>query len=65
MDKEEKWIDINIDGEDNRTIGYSYDSLKDPTSDSDGSFEDYWIIARESWILEKTKKLNQKLLKIT
>ena len=65
MDKEEKWIDINIDGEDNRTIGYNYDSLEDPTSDSDGSFEDYWIIAGESWILEKTKKLNQKLLKIT
>ena len=58
MDKEEKWIDINIDGEDNRTIGYNYDSLEDPTSDSDGSFEDYWIIAGESWILEKTKKLN-------
>ena len=45
MDKEEKWIDINIDGEDNRTIGYNYDSLEDPTSDSDGSFEDYLINA--------------------
>ena len=47
MDKEEKWIDINIDGEDNRTIRYNYDSLEDPTSDSDGSFEDYLINAWE------------------
>ena len=39
----EKWVDINIDGEDNRAIRYNYDSLEDPTSDSDGSFEDYLI----------------------
>ena len=25
MDKEEKWSDINIDGEGNRAIGYNYD----------------------------------------
>ena len=58
MDKKEIWVDIKIDGEDGTTIEYNYDSLEDPTSDSDGSFEDYWIIAGESWILEKTKKLN-------
>ena len=41
MDKKEKWIDINIDKEDNRTIGYNYDSLENPTSDGEGSFKDY------------------------
>ena len=47
MDKEDKWININIniDGEDNRTIGYNCNSLEDPTSDSDGSFEDNLINA--------------------
>ena len=35
MDKEEKWIDINFDGADNRAIGYNCDSLEDPTYDSD------------------------------
>ena len=29
-------------------MGYNYDSLKDPTSDSDVSFEDYFINAWES-----------------
>ena len=29
MDKEEKWIDINIDGEDNVAIQYNYNSLED------------------------------------
>ena len=29
MDKEEKWIDINIDGEDNVPIQYNYNSLED------------------------------------
>ena len=38
MDKKEKWIDINFDGEDNGTNGYNYDLSQDPTSDSDGSF---------------------------
>ena len=47
MDKEEKWIDINIDEEDNRAIWYNYDSLEDLTSDSDGSSEDYLINAWE------------------
>ena len=42
-DNKEKWVDVNIDGEDNRAIRYNYDSLEDPTSDSDGSFEDYLI----------------------
>ena len=45
MDKKEKQIDINIDGKDNKASGYNYDSLEDPTSDSDGSFEDYLINA--------------------
>ena len=34
MDKEDKWININIDGEDNRAIEYNYNSLEDPSSDS-------------------------------
>ena len=29
MDKEEKWIDINIDGEANVAIQYNYNSLED------------------------------------
>lgn len=41
MDKKEKWIDTDFDGEDNGAIGYNYDSLEDPIGDSDGSFEDY------------------------
>ena len=57
MDKEEKQIDINIDEKDNRAIEYNYDSLGDPTSDSYGSFEDYFNkCMRESRILEETKK---------
>ena len=56
MDKEKKWFDIHIDGEDIRAIGYNYDSLEDSTSNSDESFEDYLIIAYESWILEEEKK---------
>ena len=36
MDKEEKWIDINTDGENNRAIRYNYYSLEDLTSDNDG-----------------------------
>ena len=47
MDKEENWVDINIGGEDNRAIGYNYDLLEDPTSDGDGSFEEYLINAWE------------------
>ena len=30
-------MDINIDEEDKKAIGYYYDSLEDPTSDSNGS----------------------------
>lgn len=39
MDEEEKWVDINIDGEDNRAIEYDYNSLEDSISDNDGSAE--------------------------
>ena len=39
----EKWIDINIDRENNRALGYNHDSLEDPTNDSSGSFKDYLI----------------------
>ena len=48
MDKEKKWFDIHIDGEDIRAIGYNYDSLEDSISNSDEGFEDYLIIAYES-----------------
>lgn len=37
---DEEYVDINIDLEDNRVIGYDYDSLEDPTGNSDGSAED-------------------------
>lgn len=39
MDEEEKWVDINIDREDNRAIEYDYNSLEDSISDNDGSAE--------------------------
>ena len=35
MDKKEKWIDTDFDGEDG-AIRYNYDSLEDPIGDSDG-----------------------------
>ena len=47
MDREEKWIDINIDGEDDESIGYNYDSLDDSTSNSDDNFENHSINAWE------------------
>ena len=50
MDKKEKWIDIDIDRENNRVIGYNYDLLDDPTSDR--LFDK---CMRESWILEEAK----------
>ena len=59
MDKKEKWIDIDIDRENNRVIGYNYDLLDDPTSDR--LFDK---CMRESWILEERQKLNQKLLRM-
>lgn len=37
VDKEVEQVDINIDEEDKKAIGYYYDSLEDPTSDSNGS----------------------------
>lgn len=36
MDKEEEWVEIDIDEGDDKTIIYDDDSLDDPTSDSDG-----------------------------
>ena len=45
MDKEEKWVNINIDGHNNRAIGYNQHSLQNPTNGSDGSFEEYLINA--------------------
>ena len=43
-------IVINIDGEDNKAIGYNHDSW-DPTSDNEGGFDDYLI---KPW--EQTKR---------
>ena len=34
---------MNINGEDNRTFGYNYYSIGDPTNHSDGSFENNLI----------------------
>ena len=38
-------MDFNYDKENNRIIGYDYDSLEDPTSYSHCNFEDYLINA--------------------
>ena len=35
---EEEWVDIDTM---ERMIGYKFDSLEDPSNDSNGSFEDY------------------------
>ena len=39
---------MNTNGKDNRIIRYNCDSLMDPTSDSNGNFEDYFIKVCES-----------------
>ena len=41
MDGQGEQVDINSNWKDDRTMEYPYDSLEDPTSDSDGSIEDY------------------------
>ena len=43
MDEEKECADINFSVEDNRTIGYNYYLLVDPTSSNNGSAEDYLI----------------------
>ena len=39
--KKKQCVNVNIDVENNRAIGYHYDSLDDPIGDSDGNVEDY------------------------
>ena len=58
MDREEKWIDINIDGEDDESIGYNYDSLDGCTSNSDDNFEDHLINAWEREFYFRREKKN-------
>ena len=41
MDGQGEQVDINSNWKDDRTMEYPCDSLKDSTSDSDGSIEDY------------------------
>lgn len=58
MDKEEEWVEIDIDEGDDKTIIYGDDSLDDPTSDSDGDTKEWKLIwwSHDSWesgILEK------------
>lgn len=49
-------MDINTNGEDNGIIEYSYNSLEDLISDSDGGIEDCLMLLKErGGILEERK----------
>ena len=56
MDEEKECADINFSVEDNRTIGYNYYLLVDPTSNNNGSAEDYLIKPWEGWILKDKRR---------
>lgn len=56
VDEGEEWVDINTNGEDNGIIEYSYNSLEDLISDSDGGIEDCLMLLEErGGILEERK----------
>lgn len=47
-EEEEEWVDIINDGENNRVLGYDYDSLEDPNWDDDDRVEVHLIKLSEN-----------------
>ena len=66
MDEEEGLVNMNTYREDNKSIEYYYNSLQDPTSNSDGKAQNYLITPRQRIRFKRENdELNQKLLALT